>query len=70
MNKQRKRETLTTEEMAHLNTLTINALVELLDERSILPEKDVLERISLLQARTKTMALVLQRIQLKYIKGK
>lgn len=60
MNKQHKRETLTTDDMARLNTLTINALVELLNERSILPEKDVLERISLLQARGKVQAQVVR----------
>jgi len=48
MSEQSKRETVTAEQMAYSNMLTINALVELLDERGILPKKDVLERINLL----------------------
>jgi hypothetical protein len=73
MNKQRKRETLTTEEMTRLNTLTINALVELLNKRGVLREKDVLERIRMLQARAQASTF-LERIQgrnglLKRIKG-
>ena len=35
--------------MAYSNMLTVNALVQLLDERGILPKKDVLERIKALQ---------------------
>ena len=50
MSQQRKRETVTAEEMTYSNMLTVNALVELLDERGILSKKDVLERIKALQA--------------------
>jgi hypothetical protein len=50
MSERRKRETVTAEEMTYSNMLTVNALVELLDERGILSKKDVLERIKALQA--------------------
>jgi hypothetical protein len=50
MSERHKRETLTQEEMIYSNMLTLNALVELLDERGIIPKKDVLERIRSLQA--------------------
>jgi len=50
MSQQRKRETVTAEEMTYSNMLTVNALVELLDERGIIAKKDVLERIKALQA--------------------
>jgi len=73
MNKRRKREPLTTEEMTRLNTLTVNALVELLTKRGVLQEKDVLERIRMLQRRAQASTF-LERIQgrnglLKRIKG-
>jgi hypothetical protein len=41
---------VTAEEMTYSNMLTVNALIELLDERGIIPKKDVLERINALQA--------------------
>ena len=50
MSERRKQETVTAEEMTYSNMLTVNALVELLDERGILSKKDVLERIKALQA--------------------
>ncbi|MGD1156425.1 MAG: hypothetical protein ABSA41_11405 [Terriglobia bacterium] len=50
MSEQRKRGTVTAEEMTYSNMLTVNALAELLDERGILPKKDVLARIKGLQA--------------------
>ena len=49
MNQQHKRETVTPEQMTYSNMLTVNALVELLDERGIIPKRDVLERIKELQ---------------------
>ena len=39
------RATVRVEDLAFSNTLSINALVELLDERGILPKQEVLERI-------------------------
>ncbi|MGA2608964.1 MAG: hypothetical protein ABSH01_16095 [Terriglobia bacterium] len=50
MSQQHKRETVTAEQMTYSNMLTVNALVELLDERGIIPKRDVLERIKALQA--------------------
>ncbi len=39
------RATVRVEDLAYSNTLSINALVELLDEKGILPKAEVLERI-------------------------
>ena len=50
MSEHDKRESVTDKQMSYSNMLAINALVELLDERGILPKKDVLERIHKLQA--------------------
>jgi hypothetical protein len=50
MDKQHERQTVTAEEMVYSNMLAVNAIVELLDVRGILPKKDVLERIKLLQS--------------------
>jgi hypothetical protein len=50
MSQQHKRETVTAEQMTYSNMLTVNALVELLDERGTIPKRDVLERIKALQA--------------------
>jgi hypothetical protein len=50
MSQQHKRETVTPEQMTYSNMLTVNALVELLDERGIIPKRDVLEPIKALQA--------------------
>jgi hypothetical protein len=49
MSRQHKRDTVTPEQMTYSYMLTVNALVELLDERDILSKKDVLERIKALQ---------------------
>lgn len=38
------------EQMVYSNMLSVNALVELLDEKGILPKAEVLERIRNLQA--------------------
>ena len=50
MSRQHKRDTVTPEQMTYSNMPTVNALVELLDERGIIPKTDVLERIKALQA--------------------
>lgn len=42
--------TVTAEEMTYSNMLSVNALVELLDEKGILSKAEVLERIKKLQA--------------------
>jgi hypothetical protein len=42
-------ETVTMQEMVYSNMLTLNALVELLDERGVVPKADVLARIKKLQ---------------------
>ncbi len=39
------RATVRVEDLAYSNMLTLNALVELLDEKGILPKQEVLERI-------------------------
>jgi hypothetical protein len=48
MSQQHKRETVTAEQTTYSNMLTVNALVELLDERGITLKRDVLERIKVL----------------------
>ena len=50
MSQQHKRETVKPEQMTYSNMLTVNALVELLDEHGIIPKRDVLARIKALQA--------------------
>ncbi len=40
-----ERATVRVEDLAYSNTLSINALVELLDEKGILSKQEVLERI-------------------------
>ena len=40
-----ERATVRVEDLAYSNTLTVNALVELLDEKGILPKEEVLARI-------------------------
>jgi len=47
-----ERQTVSFEELAYSNMLTLNALVELLDERGILAKRDVLDRLKKLQAET------------------
>ena len=56
MNQQHKRETVTAEQMTYCNLLTVNALVELLDERGIIPKRDLFERIKALQGTFKAAA--------------
>ena len=50
MSERRMQKISTVKEMSYFNMLAINALVELLDERHILPKKLVVERIKELQA--------------------
>ena len=50
MSERRKQKMSTVREMAYFNMLSINAIVELLDERHILPKRHVVERIKELQA--------------------
>ena len=40
------------EELAYSNMLTLNALIELLDERGLIGKKEILERVKRLQAQT------------------
>jgi hypothetical protein len=47
---QQQRATVSFQELALSNMLTLSALVELLDERGILAKLDVLERLKQLQA--------------------
>jgi hypothetical protein len=47
---QQQRATVSFQELALSNMLTLNALVELLDERGILAKPDVLDRVKQLRA--------------------
>ena len=44
------RETITFEELAYSNMLTLNALVELLIEKGLLSKQEVLDRVRQLQS--------------------
>jgi hypothetical protein len=44
-----KRQTVSFEELAYSNMLTLNALVELLDEKGLLQKHEVVERVKKLQ---------------------
>ena len=50
--RRRKRARATFEELAYSNMLTLNALVELLSEKSLVRREEVLERVKRLQAET------------------
>ena len=50
MSDQQQRSNVSFQELALSNMLTLNALVELLDERGILAKLDVLDRVKRLQA--------------------
>ena len=50
-----ERATVRVEDLAYSNTLSINALVELLDEKDILPKKEVLARIKKLGEEARTV---------------
>ena len=49
-----QRETVSMQEMVNSSMLTLNALVELLDERGLIPKADVLKRIKKLQGDMQT----------------
>jgi hypothetical protein len=46
---ERNRQTVSFEELAYSNTMTLNALVELLNEKGLLTKQEVLERVRQLQ---------------------
>ena len=50
MSDQQKLATVSVEELVVSNMLTLNALVELLDERGVLAKPDVLDRVKQLRA--------------------
>ena len=50
MSDQQNRATVSFEELGLPNMLTVNALVELLDERGILARQDVLDRVKRLRS--------------------
>jgi hypothetical protein len=56
MSEQHKREIVSAVEMSYSDMLTLDALVEMLDERGIIPKKDVLERIKASQASVQSRA--------------
>ena len=49
MSNQEKRVTVRVEELALSNTMTLNALVELLEEKGLVTKQEVLDRIKRLQ---------------------
>jgi hypothetical protein len=49
---ERSRRTVTFEELAYSNMLTLNALVELLTEKGLLDKQEVLERVKRLQVQS------------------
>jgi hypothetical protein len=44
------RQAVSFEELAYSNMLTLNALIELLDEKGLIGKKEILERVKRLQA--------------------
>ena len=46
------RQTVSFEELAYSNMLTLNALIELLAEKGLIGKKEILERVKQLQAQT------------------
>ena len=48
----RNRQTVSFEELAYSNMLTLNALVELLTEKGLLSKQEVLERVKQLQVQS------------------
>jgi len=48
-----KRLTVTFEQLAYSNMLTLNALVELLTEKGVLSKPEILQRVKKLQSETK-----------------
>ena len=56
MSDQQELATVSVEELVVSNMLTLNALVELLDERGVLAKPDVLDRVKQLRAEMKSQA--------------
>ena len=54
MASERNRQTVSFEELAYSNMLTLNALVELLAEKGVLSKQEVLERVKQLQVGTQS----------------
>ena len=52
MNKPEQRVTVGVEELALSNSLTLTALVELLEERGVLAKQEVLDRVRKIQTKT------------------
>jgi hypothetical protein len=50
---ERNRQTVSLEELAYSNMLTLNALVELLAEKGLISKLEILERVKQLQAQTR-----------------
>jgi hypothetical protein len=48
-----KRQTVSFEALAYSNMPTLNALIELLDEKGLLGKTEILERVKRLQAQTR-----------------
>lgn len=46
------RQTASFEELAYSNMTTLNAVIELLDEKGLIGKKEILERVKRLQAQT------------------
>ena len=46
------RQAVSFEELAYSNMLTLNALIELLDEKGLIGKKEILERVKRLQGQT------------------
>ena len=53
MAKEPKRQTVTYEELAYSTMLQVQALVELLEEKGVLTQREVLERVERLQAQAR-----------------
>jgi hypothetical protein len=53
MSNQNKRVTVGVEELAYSNMMTLNAPVELLEERGVISKNEVLDRIKRLQEHTR-----------------
>jgi len=51
--KEPKRQTVTYEELAYSTMLQVQALVELLEEKGVLTQREVLERVERLQAQAR-----------------
>lgn len=56
MDKPAGKPTVTFEHLSYSNMLTLNALVELLTEKGVLTQAEILERIKKLQSETKVTA--------------